>query len=65
MKAGRCTIAIVMLNVFPEGVLPGVEERLYPSRDVASFLELYTLSTQIDHYCLLNRAQTGWAVAGK
>ena len=54
-----------MLNVFPEGILPGVEERLYPSRDVASFLELYTISTQIDHYCLLNRAQTGWAVAGK
>lgn len=54
-----------MLNVFPQGYLPGAEKRMYPSRDVASFLELYTLSTQIYHYCVVDKAQQGWAPAGK
>lgn len=54
-----------MLNFFPEGILPGAEKRLYPSRDVASFLELYAISAQIYNYCLLDKAQPGWAVAGK
>ena len=64
-KEGKCTIAIVMVNVFPQGYLPGAEKRTYPSRDVASFLELYTLSNQIYHYCMVNKAQPGWAPAGK
>ena len=64
-EAGRCTIAIVMLSFFPENVLPGAEERFYSSRDAATFLELYTISTQIYDNCLGNKNQTGWAVAGK
>ena len=63
--AGSCTLAIVILNFFPEGILPGAEETVYSSRDVSSFLELYTTATQIYQYCLLNKAQPGWAVAGR
>lgn len=54
-----------MLNVLPEGILPGAERRFYPSRDVASFPELYTIANQIYSWCLLTGSQTGWGVAGK
>ena len=54
-----------MLNFFPENVLPGAEKKLYPSRDAATFLELYTISAQIYENCLWNKGEPGWAVAGK
>ena len=54
-----------MVNFFPQGYLPGSDKTLYPSRDVASFSELYTLATRIYHYCMINQARPGWAPAGK
>ena len=65
ISKGKCTVAIVMLNVFPQGTIPGAEEGTFPSRDVASFYELYTIVNQIFQTCLLNQALPGWGVAGE
>ena len=66
--SGRCTLAIVMLEFFPPGSLPGQDPwgpRDYPDTDVASFQDLWLASDLIETCCLQSRRSPGWALAGE
>ena len=66
MMEGKCTLAIVMLNFFPNGKLPGIEKgTAFPSRDQASFLDVYVAALKLQRVCSETRSQPGWAPVGE
>jgi len=64
-SAGTCTVAIVMLNFFADGELPGIDGGPFASRDVTSFNEIWQAASQIEAMCLLHSGKPGWASQGK
>lgn len=56
-------MAIVMLNYFSNGELPGDVEGPFASRDVTSFYEIWEAAQQIEATCLQN-GRPGWAAEG-
>ena len=66
MMEGKCTLVIVMLNFFPNGRLPGIEKGIaFPSRDQASFLDVYVVALKLQRACSETRSQPGWAPVGE
>lgn len=64
--AGTCTLAIVMLNFFAPGELPGTDEGPHASRDVTTFYDIWQAARQIETACLVREGKPGWAApAGK
>ena len=61
---GSCTLAIVMLNFFSNGELPGGVEGPFASRDVTSFYEIWQAAQQIEATCLMQKSRPGWAAEG-
>ena len=61
---GTCTLAIVMLNFFSNGELPGGVEGPFTSRDVTSFYEIWQAAQQIEATCVLENGRPGWAAEG-
>ena len=61
---GTCTLAIVMLNFFSDGELPGGMRGPFASRDVTSFDEIWQAASQIEATCVLQNGRPGWAVEG-
>lgn len=64
LGTGSCTLAIVMLNFFNDGELPGGVEGPFASRDVTSFYELWQAASKIEAVCLLHAGKPGWAAEG-
>ena len=65
---GKCTLAIVMLDSFESGSLPGEktgETYRYPASDVTSFEEIWGTAGTIEVNCVLTQKQLGWAPGGK
>ena len=65
--SGKCTLAIVMLDTFPAGTLPGqdpLDEHTYTDTDIASFQELWLAADLIETCCLKPQHTPGWALAG-
>lgn len=63
---GKCTLAIVMLDEFPDGSLPDQDpygRYDYDDSDVASFEDLW-LSAVLIETCCLTEWLYGWAVGG-
>lgn len=61
---GTCTLAIVMLNFFSDGELPGGVEGPFASRDVTSFSEIWQAAQQIEVSCVIHKRSPGWAAEG-
>ena len=61
---GTCTLAIVMLNFFSDGELPGGVEGPFASRDVTSFSEIWEAAAQIEVSCVIHKRSPGWAAEG-
>ena len=65
---GKCTLAIVMLDFFPHGSLPGqdpLSPQIYADTDVASFQDLWLAADLIETCCLQSQRKPGWALAGE
>ena len=65
--SGKCTLAIVMLDTFPAGTLPGqdpIHEYTYTDTDVASFQDLWLAADLIETCCLKSQHTPGWALVG-
>ena len=58
---GTCTLAIVMLNFFSDGELPGGVEGPFASRDVTSFSEIWEAAQEIEVSCLIHKRSPGCA----
>ena len=66
--SGKCTLAIVMLDTFPAGSLPGqnpFDEYTYTDTDVASFQDLWLAADMIETCCLKSQHTHGWALVGE
>ena len=61
---GSCTLAIVMLNFFSDGELPGDVKGPFASRDVTSFYEIWQAAQNIEATCLMQYGRPGWAAEG-
>lgn len=61
---GSCTVAIVMLNFFSNGELPGDVKGPFASRDVTSFYEIWQAAQRIETTCLTANGRPGWAAEG-
>ncbi|MCJ1459830.1 hypothetical protein MMC28_010209, partial [Mycoblastus sanguinarius] len=55
-----CTLAIVMLELFGPGELPGVQRRPFAMSDTASFREVYKAAKAVETDCLLPGKRPGW-----
>lgn len=67
-QIGQCTLAIVMLDFFPEGTLPGEDPPgpdSYANTDVASFEDLWIAADLIEICCLMMQRIPGWTPVGK
>lgn len=67
-SSGQCTLAIVMLDSFVAGSLPGEKEGgtyRYPNSDVTSFEELWETAGTLEVNCVVTQKQLGWAPGGK
>ena len=65
--SGKCTLAIVMLDTFPAGSLPGqnpFDEYTYTDTDVASFQDLWLAADMLEICCLKSQHTPGWALVG-
>ena len=65
---GQCTVAIVMLDSFDPGSLPGETAGgtyKYYDADVASFEDLWNSAGLIEMNCALAQKELGWAPGGK
>ena len=65
---GHCTLAIVMLDFFPSGVLPQEDPMgpvSYTNTDVASFQDIWITADLIEICCLTMQRIPGWAPIGK
>lgn len=66
--SGKCTLAIVMLDFFPHGSLPGQDpfgHYVYADTDVASFQDLWLAADFVEICCLQSQHIPGWALVGK
>ncbi len=66
--SGKCTLAIVMMETFPYGSLPGQDpfsHHVYADTDVASFQDLWLSADFIEICCLQSQHIPGWALAGE
>lgn len=66
--SGSCTLAIVMLEFFPYGSLPGQDpfsHHVYTDTDVASFQDLWLAADFIEICCLQSQNRPGWALVGE
>lgn len=67
-SVGKCTLAIVMLEFFPHGSLPGQDPfspHIYADTDVASFQDLWLAADFIEICCLQSQHTPGWALVGE
>ena len=65
---GKCTLAIVMLETFPHGSLPGqnpFDHHVYADTDVASFQDIWLAADLIETCCLQSQHNPGWALIGE
>ena len=62
---GSCTLAIVMLELFGPGELPGVQRRPFAMSDTASFREVYKAAKAVETDCLLPGKRPGWEPLGE
>ena len=65
--SGTCTLAIVMVDFFPPGSLPGQDpfsHYEYTDTDVATFQDLWLAADFIETCCLRGEQMPGWALAG-
>lgn len=66
--SGKCTLAIVMLETFPRGSLPGQDpfsHHDYTDTDLASFQDLWLAADYIELCCLEFQHTPGWALVGE
>lgn len=67
-SVGKCTLAIVMLDFFPPGSLPGQDPSghdVYSDTDVASFQGLWLAADYVEICCLQSQHTPGWALVGE
>lgn len=67
-SVGKCTLAIVMLETFPHGSLPGQDpfsRHDYTDTDLASFQDLWLAADHIELCCLEFQHTPGWALVGE
>ena len=65
---GQGTLAIVMLDSFEAGSLPGEQaggKYKYSDTDVASYEDLWEAGGLIEMNCVIPQKQLGWAPSGK
>lgn len=66
--AGTCTLAIVMMEYFPYGSLPGQDpfsQHVYADTDLASFQDLWLAGDYIEICCLQSQHMPGWSLVGE
>lgn len=66
--SGKCTLAIVMMDFFPYGSLPGQDpfsHYEYTDTDVATFQDLWLSADIIETCCLHSEHMPGWALVGE
>ena len=66
--SGKCTLAIVMLDFFPHGSLPGqdpLSPQIYADTDIASFQDIWLAADLIETCCLQSQHIPGWATVGE
>lgn len=67
-SSGKCTLAIVMLDTFLHGSLPGQDPfspHVYADTDLASFETLWLAADFIEICCLQSQRTPGWALVGE
>ena len=65
LPSESCTLAIVMLNDFRHGSLPGEVPLKTWGSDTATFLQLWKAAKRVENDCLLEGRKPGWQSAGK
>ena len=59
-----CTLAIVMLDSFKPGALPGKTTMPLARYDTASFTSLWKAARIVESQCLIPRRRPGWEPVG-
>lgn len=68
---GQCTLAIVMMDFFQEGELPGEDpsgQYIYSNTDVTSFEDLWLAAGLVEMNCVVEKKMSqmlGWAPTGR
>ena len=67
MITGTCVVAIVMLDTFWPGTLPGDTPRVYTRSDIATFNDIYDVALSLSSRCVRRKgeAEAGWSSTGK
>lgn len=61
---GTCTLAISMLNFFPDGSLPGGEVGPFVATDVASYEDIYFAARSVNQECVYKNDAPGFKAVG-
>ncbi|CAD6592865.1 MAG: hypothetical protein ASARMPREDX12_006535 [Alectoria sarmentosa] len=65
---GKCTLAIVMMDFFPPGSLPGQDpfhHHVFADTDLSSFQKIWLAADLIEICCLQSQHTPGWALVGE
>ncbi len=60
-----CTMAIVMLDFFIPGEVPGTGRGPFPNKDISTLRQAFTAARNVLHLCLQIRRELGWLEIGK
>lgn len=64
IATGSCTLAIVMLDWFKGGALPGSSAIHSGSSDTSSFAAIWKAAKTVEDGCLLQSRRPGWQAVG-
>ena len=64
-RSRSCTMAVVMLDLFGPGKVPGTGPGPFPTTGISNLREAFTAATNTLYHCVQGKKQVGWSGFGK